>query len=196
MKVTEYRPDRPIILGDFGLDREPKKFKQLSEEELLAMQPASTQELMKMKPGEAYIIKDNWKAEEIKIEEVFSDNGEFLGLKVKDRFLTAPELDQYRAQRITRIKKHYARRDKTPLIHPDNVNGIMPNLSAAPEWRKDMVISKLQHNTEVQAIKENEKTTPKELWKDMNWMQAMWHWISGGEIRKEEEREKTRPWQL
>lgn len=164
MKVKDYAPQRQIILGDFG--EEPKVLPKISEEELLAMQPASTQRLMKMKPDEVFIASDDWKREVI------------------ERPISAEERATYKTfqRSAQKFEEGFYKRDLTTLIHPDNIDGTFTP-EARPRYKTE--IAKKIAEPDHPRLAEYKQL--KEQWVEMSCWDALKHWFKGGEIRKEDE---------
>lgn len=198
MKISPYSPNKPLILGDYGLDRpEPKVFPKLTEEELLAMQPASTQELMKMEPGETYVAKRDWKAKEINRSD-YATQDDYNAALVGTRSVGPEEYKKHEACRKVRVHSAFYRKDVTPLI----INGKTEwnfNGSSVTQQSKDRASDaylftqgiKGEDLTEdekkrIIGLTEYKSEPPVEYeWKEVPWYKAMWMKITGRDVKAE-----------
>lgn len=172
MKVKHYT-GAPLILTD--LLAEPRPLPQLTDEEILAMQPASTQTLMKMKDDEPFIIRENFQAERDPHKlrpDMIDEEGKY----------TQKALDLLE-ERKSRVHDSYYHADRTALIHKDNKDGKL-ELGTHPEWEKHLIIDKLKHNTEIKALKIHPKIK-EEKWIKMTTWEALKHWLKGGKVKQE-----------
>lgn len=192
MKVKDFSNHRyaPIILGDIA--QVPRVMPKLSEEELLAMQPASTQRILKgeVKANRPLVTKEECKAKEPDIEKRFNDDGLLIYMRVDDHVYTQVELDsviwinenkdKIKENRIKALAEGaYYRVDKTSLIRADNTTGDIPK-PCTPEWKKNFV-KKIAEPSHPRFV---EFKQPKEDWTEVSWGKAFIHWLKGDKVRK------------
>lgn len=183
MKVKEYAPIRAIVLGDFSIP-EVKEYPKLTDEQILSMQPPSTQKLMQMAPHEDFIIEDNWRAKDVFIKEERDKKGDLVSIEADGRKIDAKI---YLTDRRNRVHDFFYKKNLTSLIHPQNTDGTL-ELDTNPDWRKHLATDKLQHNTEIMQNKIEAMLQPPEEWREMTTWQAFKHWLKGGKVKSEVER--------
>lgn len=189
---------RPIVLGDFGDDIILKDMPNLSKEELLALQPASTQRLLRMTDEEHQAFH----ASELKFSDVKADpklaitpildsDGNVIGFERGGVEIDPELVTALRAHRqnvgihLEAFFKENPHKNKTSLIDPKNKNGVISDEDwRISKWRRDLATSTLSHNTEISVRKFEEANTPKFEWTEMTTFEAIIHWIKGNKIEK------------
>jgi hypothetical protein len=182
MKIKDYNPTKPIILGDLG--EEPKSLPKLTDEQLIAMQQPSTQRTLKRATSEdlAWFLrpdpeKEQWKREVKAREELYE--GHFHDTK-----------EQMRTRSGRDILKFAYRQDRTPVIREDNIDGYLTDLRSFDESKRKVTIDAFNYqSSKFDPLKPGylEEIMGSEKWMKMPWYKAIWHWLMGNKIRLEDE---------